>query len=114
MFESDLISLASGAAGLTLVLLLTIPSTFAIAAQFRETKPRSSTYEDKDGVATPESIAAFTTKVPKIVLSIFTILGLLVSIALAILGTLHLTSDDLFFESWFNVAGWVMYHVICW
>lgn len=105
MLGNDSTSLASGAAGLGVVFLLTIPSIFDIFTHFRENKPKSATYEDKDGVASKESIERFSTKVPKVLLSVFTIAGLLVSVALAILGTLE--KDGLFLESWFNIAIWV-------
>ncbi|KAL3418595.1 ABC transporter [Phlyctema vagabunda] len=106
MSSGDHTALASGAAGLGAVLLLTIPSILYVVAQFREGESKSSTYQDKDGVASEESIAKFSNKIPKVLLLLFTAAGLLVSIALSVLGLLHLTEDGLFVESWLNVAAW--------
>ena len=108
MLENDSRSLASAAAGLLLVLLLTFPSSIAIASHFRETKQKStSIYEDKDGIASEESMAEYSAKIPKILLSLFAILGLSTAIALAILGTLNQDADRMSIENWLLVGQWV-------
>jgi hypothetical protein len=107
MLEYDSRSLASGAGGLALVLLLTFPSVFAIASHFRETKPKSQIYEDKDGIASEESMAAYSAKAPKIILSLFTLAGFLTSIPLAVFGTLNRDYDSMFIENWLIAAHWV-------
>lgn len=106
MLENISRSLVSGIAGSVLVLLLTFPSIFGIASHFWAPKTKSdAVYEDKDGVATKESEAAYSAKIPKTLLSIFSVSGLAISIVLAVLGTLN---DDAFFiESWLNAAQWV-------
>lgn len=106
MLETDSRSLAAGIAFLVLVLLLTFPSLIGIASHFRDPKPKSTTYEDKDGVATEKSVAAYSTRIPKISLGIFTVSGLSLSIALALIGIVG-ADDGMFVENWLNVAQWV-------
>lgn len=107
MLEYDSRSLAVGAAGLALVLLLTFPSLFAIISHFRETKSKPEIYQDKDGIASEESMAAYSAKTPKIVLSLVTVAGFLIAIYLAILGTLNRDHDSTFILSWLKLAQWV-------
>ncbi len=104
MLENDSRSLASGAAGLALVFLLTLPSVASAASHLRASKPKSNIYEDKDGIATEKSVAEFSAKTPKIFLSVFTTLGLGSSIALAALETI---AGSRVLDSWLNVAQWV-------
>jgi len=104
MLETDSRSLVAGVAGLVLVSLLTLPSLVGVASHLRESKLKSNLYEDKDGVATEKSVAAYSAKIPKIFLSIFTVLGLGTSIALAVLETLARVDV---IEGWVNVGQWV-------
>lgn len=101
-------SFAVGLAGLVLVFLLTLPSLIGIVAHFREPKTKSTIYEDEDGVATEESMAGYSTLVPKLLLSILTALGLLTAIALGILATVNVDEDPMCVENWLNVAQWVI------
>jgi hypothetical protein len=103
MLEMDSRSLAVGITALALVLLFTFPSLTAIASHLRNTKPKSSTYEDKDGAATEKSVAEYTAKIPKIALAIFTISGLSLSIILAVLD-IACEDDGMFIQNWLNVA----------
>jgi hypothetical protein len=107
MLEYDSRSLAAGASALALVLLFTVPSVLAIASHFRETQSKPEIYEDKDGVASEESMAAYSAKAPKILISIFTTLGLSTAISLAVLSTLNRDHDFTFIQNWVNVAQWV-------
>ena len=107
MLEYDSRSLASGAGALASVLVLTFPAVSAIASHFRESKPNSEIYEDKDGIASEESMAAYSAKVPKTILSLFTVAGLLTAVPLGVLGTLDLDHDSLFIPNWLNAAQWV-------
>ena len=107
MLEYDSRSLASGVGGLALVFLLTFPSLFAITSHFRESKPKSEIYEDEDGIASEESMAAYSAKAPKTVLSIFTVAGLLTSISLGVFGTLNRDHDSMFIQNWLIAAQWV-------
>ena len=104
MLENDSRSLVAGVAGLVLVALLTIPSLVGVATHLRESKPQSNRYEDKDGAATAKSVAEYSATIPKILLSVFAVLGLATSIALAVLETL--AGVDVI-EGWVNVGQWV-------
>jgi hypothetical protein len=106
MLESDSRSLVAGVAGFGLILLLTLPSLHGIVSHLRAPKSRPELYADKDGIATKESMARYSAKIPKILLSIFTISGLCMSVALAALGTLD-QETFMFKENWINAAGWV-------
>jgi hypothetical protein len=107
MLEYDSRSLAVGEASLGLVFLLTFPSVSAIISHFRETKSKSEIYEDKDGTASKESMAAYSAKAPKTLLSFFTIIGFLTATSLALLGTLNRDHDLTFIQNWLNAAQWV-------
>jgi hypothetical protein len=107
MLEIDSRSLALGLAGLILVFLLTLPTSIGIASHFREAKQKFAGYEDQDGAASEESMAEYSAKIPKILLSIFTVFGLFTAIALAVLGTLNQEADRMFVENWLNVGQWV-------
>lgn len=106
MLEKDSRSLAVGGAGVVVISLLTLPSLFSTLSHFRSSKSKPTTYEDKDGVATDVSIANYSARLPKALLAIFTILGFLSAIALAILSTLD-SHKSMFLENWLNVAQWV-------
>jgi len=108
MLENLSTSLAAGGAALILIFLLTIPSIIGIISHLRSSKFKSDVYEDKDGIATTESVSAYSAKLPKIFLAIFTTSGLFLSIALAVLGTLN--DDGMFIENWLNAAQWVRSH----
>src|ERR1700719_2546867 len=107
MLEYDSRSLASGAGAFALVFLLTFPSVSAIVSHFRESKPKSEVYEDKDGIASEESMAAYSAMAPKIILSVLTVAGLLTAVPLGIFGTLDRDHDSLFIQNWLNAAQWV-------
>lgn len=98
-------SLAAATCTLLLVITLTFPSVFSLTSHFREKgKQIPNTYTDKDGVATEETIAAFSTKIPKTLLMISTLLGFATSITLAVLDLFRY--DGLKLEDWLNVALW--------
>lgn len=104
MLENDSRPLVAGVAGLAVVFLLTIPSLAGIASHLRESKPPSKIYEDEDGIATEKSVAEYSTKIPKALLAVFSILGLGTALALAVLETL--AGIDVT-ASWVNVGQWV-------
>lgn len=103
---------AAGVSGLCVITILTVPSLIGIVSHFRESKSKSTVYEDKDGVATEESMAEYSTVIPKFLLSIFTTLGLLTAVALGVLATVNTEVDPMFLENWINVAQWVSKHSI--
>jgi uncharacterized membrane protein len=107
MLENYSTSLVSSSAATILVLSLTIPSVFLIFSRLRESEINSNTYEDRDGVATVESVSTFSTKAPKIRLVVLATIGFAASVALAVLGTLN--DDGMFIENWLNAAQWVKF-----
>lgn len=102
--------LASSATGLGAVALLSVPAVLGLAAQLssRESRP-DEVYEDKDGKSTPEAVKAYSAKIPKAFVLLFSLVGLGLSIALAVLSTLGET-NGIFLENWLSVATWVRYH----
>ena len=104
MLEYDSKSLASAAVSLLLIALLTI---VGVVSHFREPKSKPALYEDKDGVASEESMAAYRAKYPKILLSIFTVLGFATAVCLAVLGTLDHRLDPMPLENWLTAGQWV-------
>lgn len=105
------VSLAAGAIALTLVAISSAKSLRLIAPRWNSRKDNQlpCIYEDADGVATAETTAAYSTTAPKTAICLLTVLGLGVSIALAVLGTLD-SRDGFFLENWFNVAAWVTWN----
>ncbi|KAI0473842.1 P-loop containing nucleoside triphosphate hydrolase protein [Xylariaceae sp. FL0804] len=106
----DTATLAVSATGLALVAVLSVPSTVRLIGQLRRPSPKSEGYEDDDGKSTPEAVEAYGAKLPKALVLVFSLLGLLVSIALAVLSTLRPrgVSETLFLENWLIVAAWVL------
>ena len=99
-------SFTASVVGLVLVSFLTLPSIVRSISHLRASKSENAIYEDKDGIATEKSMREFSAKTPKILISLFSVAGLLASIALAILDTIH-EVDGLFVENWCNAAAWV-------
>ncbi|KAI9642616.1 hypothetical protein NHQ30_009421 [Ciborinia camelliae] len=98
-------SLAAAICSLLVVSILTLPSGFSVVSHFRgKGKQDLDHYRDKDGVATKETIAEFSTKVPKILLIISALLAFGSSLTLAILNLFRY--DGLNLEDWINVALW--------
>ena len=100
-------STAAGGAALIVIAILTIPAIIDHVARLREKKEKACLYEDDDGIATEESIANYSTVVPKVLLGIFTTLGLLTAIALAVLAIVHQNKTLVKVEDLLNVAAWV-------
>jgi len=78
---------------------------FTLARQKDDEKIKQNlaTYEDDDGVATPEAIAAFSDLVPRLTLAASSIAGLIASI-----GLLYGRNDWLDWTCWVSVAAWVV------
>jgi hypothetical protein len=68
-----------------------------------EIKQNLAVYEDDDGVATPETIAAFSDLIPRLTLAASSIAGLIASI-----GLLYGRNDWLDWTCWISVAAWVV------
>lgn len=95
---------ASGVAGTVAVSLLSVP---AIISHLRNSKAKKSDiYEDEDGKATEESIKEFSTTIPRILLTFFTIAGFAIAVLLAVFSTIG-AEHVMFLENWLNVAQWV-------
>ncbi|TVY41910.1 ATP-dependent bile acid permease, partial [Lachnellula cervina] len=107
MFDHQSKSLVSGVVGTALILLLTSPSLFGIISHLRAPKANAEIYKDKDGAATPESMAKYSAKIPKILLVVLVVLGFLTSTALAVLATLGHRSPT-FVQDWLNAAQWFL------
>lgn len=99
---------SANVAVLVLISLLAVPSVLAIQSHFRHKKSKPRLYEDKDGVATEESMAAYSATTPKIVLNIFTIAGFAIATSLAVLTTINKNENGLFIHNWLNFAQWVI------
>lgn len=110
MRHPDSRSFAAGGVGIVLTALLTLPSIFGLTCHLQTVKRKEKSYQDQDGVATDESVAKYTATIPKIAIAILTLLGFLISISLAILGTLD-PHKVMFLENWLNVAQWVRTYI---
>ncbi|KAG6263206.1 hypothetical protein E4U49_002474 [Claviceps purpurea] len=103
---NDAILLPLCAAGLGVTCLSSLPGLFALLAQLRDRTPRDNFYEDVDGKSTPESMAAFSNKAPKICLLISSVIGFGLSIAATISSILDPLGDDLVLENWLSNGCW--------
>ncbi|TVY82844.1 ATP-dependent bile acid permease [Lachnellula suecica] len=97
----------SALVGASLILFLTLPSIVGFISHLRASKTKLKIYEDKDGIATDESMQKYSAKLPKIFLAVFVGLGLLTSTALAVLSTLT-PFKPTFLPDWLNTASWLL------
>ncbi|TLD18804.1 1-phosphatidylinositol 3-phosphate 5-kinase [Venturia nashicola] len=93
------------------VSLLTIVATASFSTWSRNIK--KDLYEDEDGVATPESQQAYSTRVQNLLATTITSAGLGVAIANAVLASLsvdapHSLEGNAFEDGWFGVAIWFL------
>lgn len=111
MVSDNLLTLATSAAGLGIIGLLSAPGGLHLRAQLRGRLPKSENepYEDKDGKSTPEAVKAFSNKVPKAIVIILNVIGLGLSITLASLTIVSAagSGNALFVENWLCVGAWV-------
>lgn len=89
--------------GVALIGLGSLPAAYGIASRLQRRDARQDTYEDADGKATPESLKAFSTKLPKTFILAFAAAGCGVSVAVSLLST-H--KEGLFVENWLSTAAW--------
>lgn len=104
-------SFAGTIGGVVLLLLMTTPAFWQLAKKiyilkYRQKKP-DGVYEDKDGVATEASEAAYSATLPLCAVCASSVLGFAVSTTFAVLVTLDITRDGMLIENWLVVAGWV-------
>ena len=116
--DLELLSVVVASVGAGLVVFLTLPSIWRLArTSSRPSKlngyhvAHSGVYQDKDGTATEESEAAFSDKLPKVIIYAATILGFATSITSAVLSTVWLTApfspSSSLIVDWINVFAWV-------
>lgn len=110
MTDLNTVSFATATTGLALTAVFSIPAVLNLVKNFTEPREKKDTegiYEDEDGSATKESQEKFSNTLPKISIAVVSVLGFGVSLALAVLNTLHLANDGLFIEDWEKVGAWV-------
>ncbi|KAI1384101.1 putative ATP-binding cassette transporter protein [Hypoxylon trugodes] len=98
--------IVTSAVGLGAVAILTVPAALNLGRlRSRGSKYATGIYEDKDGKSTPEAVKAFSAKIPKAAILILSLIGLGLSIALAVNSTLDRQSIEggLFLGNWLGV-----------
>lgn len=86
----DNVSLAIAGAGAALVVIITIASISTAAVGLLGKQKQygmTEVYSDEDGTSTKEATEKFSTTIPKAILGIFSVAGLGVTTALAVLAT---------------------------
>lgn len=103
--------LVTSAVGLGIVTILSVPAVLNLSRlRSRGAKFATGVYEDKDGKSTPDAVEAFSAKIPKAAILLFSLIGLGVSVALGVISTLG-TRDirgGLFLENWLDVIIWAL------
>ena len=92
------------ATGLGIIGLVSLPAVTTFSSQLTTRDPKQDAYEDEDGKATPESVKAYSAKLPKSLIVLFAALGCATAIATAVLATLDIGKDGLFLENWLSAA----------
>ena len=105
MLSSQTNSLIVGAVGLGLVGISSVPALLRLYGR-RKGSNEEIQYVDEDGAATEESQKAFSAVIPRYLILASAVIGLLLSIAAAVLSTVR-PSGIFFLESWLLVGGWV-------
>lgn len=72
-------------AGIALIGLCSVPAADSIVTRLNRRDAKQDTYEDGDGKATPESVKAYSAKLPKSLTLISAAAGLAVSVALLVI-----------------------------
>jgi hypothetical protein len=93
--------------GLAVVALATTPALATATTQLRKRTARDNFYEDADGKSTPESLAAFSNRLPKVFILALSAIGLGSSIAISVLQSLNSQSDSLLLKNWLIAGAWV-------
>ncbi|KAI0881492.1 putative ATP-binding cassette transporter protein [Annulohypoxylon maeteangense] len=102
----------TSAVGLGAVTALTIPAALSLS-KLRNRGPKFATgvYEDEDGKSTRDAVEAFNNRASKAAILIFSLAGLGISIALAVISTLGTRGGidgGLFLEDWLAVPIWAL------
>ncbi|KAG8408938.1 hypothetical protein J3458_019946 [Metarhizium acridum] len=95
--------------------LITLPGVFASLAQARDRTPPDNFYQDVDGKATPETMAAFSNKKPKACILVFSVLGFGLSVTTTVLSILNPLGDGLNLENWLTTGTWaaIVLQAVC-
>ncbi|KAF5545328.1 ATP-dependent bile acid permease [Fusarium napiforme] len=93
--------------GLVVVALATTPALATAVTQLRKRAARDNFYEDADGKSTPESLAAFSNRLPKVLILALSAVGLGTSIAISVLHSLS-QSDSLLLKNWLIAGAWAL------
>ncbi|RKL01801.1 ATP-dependent bile acid permease [Fusarium oxysporum] len=93
--------------GLVVVALATTPALATAVTQLRKRTARDNFYEDADGKSTPESLAAFSNRLPKVFILALSAVGLGTSIAISVLQSLS-QSDSLLLKNWLIAGAWAL------
>lgn len=96
----------------TLIGLFTIPTAWRFARNFKSPKSTNheALYEDKDGVATEDSMAKYSTKLQFVMIFTSLIVGLLVSFGSAVFATVEKKegfSDYCLMQLWLLFVSWI-------
>ena len=91
------------------IALLSLPSLAGLISQICRRQPArdSAIYSDADGQASPDTVKAFSTKLPKTVLLLSSLLGLGASLAATVLTTRQFGRQSFFLENWLLAGSWV-------
>ncbi|KAL1849599.1 hypothetical protein VTK73DRAFT_9851 [Phialemonium thermophilum] len=90
--------------GLAIVAVCSVPSVTSLVLQLRKRERNTDEiYEDEDGKATPESMKAYSAKLPKALILLFALVGTGLSIAIGLVST---SDEGLALENWLTLAGW--------
>ncbi|RBQ81954.1 hypothetical protein FVER53590_00524 [Fusarium verticillioides] len=93
--------------GLVVVASATTPALATAVTQLRKRAARDNFYEDADGKSTPESLAAFSNRLPKVFILALSAVGLGTSIAISVLHSLS-QSDSLLLKNWLIAGAWAL------
>ncbi|KAI1033692.1 hypothetical protein LB505_008194 [Fusarium chuoi] len=93
--------------GLVVVALATTPALATAVTQLRKRTARDNFYEDADGKSTPESLAAFSNRLPKVFILALSAVGLGTSISISVLHSLS-QSDSLLLKNWLIAGAWAL------
>lgn len=114
--NSRVFSLVTGYAGFFLVLLNSMPASKTIACrvagittptQYDELRMTKTHYSDEDGEASDSSLREFSDKWQRIAIGLLSVIGLEISLGLAVITTAHTGIEGYVVQSWLQVAVWV-------
>ncbi|KAK3382405.1 P-loop containing nucleoside triphosphate hydrolase protein [Lasiosphaeria ovina] len=83
--------------------LCSLPTASDIVTRLGKREPKQDSYEDADGKATPESLAAFSAKPAKSFVVVSAVAGFTISLALALLAT---GPEGLYLINWLSTGAW--------